>query len=269
MRVLAIMGSPRRGDSYRLTQGIEEAMRGMGEVEFEYLWLRDANLAMCRGCYNCLLRGEEHCPLDDDRAEIERRMLAADGVLFASPVYAMSMTALLKNLLDRLSYTMHRPRFFAQKAFIVVTAGAAGAKETAQTIAAVHFMGFEMVGRLATIVLPEPRTAAEQRQTRSQVQRAARRFHRALTRTGPRTLTLTELILFRIHQVAYTYLKDTLVADHEHFQERGWFDRSRRWYAEARVSPVKDLLARLVGWMVARQTRARLAAQAREHAGNR
>ncbi|MBD3293329.1 MAG: flavodoxin family protein [Armatimonadia bacterium] len=256
--VLAIMGSPRKGDTYHLTQKIEATMSGLGEVEFDYLWLRDADLRICRGCYGCLERGEWHCPLDDDRAEIEQRMLDADGVIFASPVYALSMTALMKNLLDRLAYTMHRPRFFEQKALIVVSAGAAGIKETQEAIAAVRYMGFDMSGgRVGLEMLPRPWTQAEQRKMHVETQRAARVFHDALDRQRRSSPTFMETAYFRIQQAMFEVNRENQPADYEYFAERGWLDRSRRWYVNVPVNPFYDLAARMLGRLVRRRVERR------------
>ena len=46
-------------------------MKSLGEVEFEYLFLKDAKLRPCLGCYACMALGEDKCPLRDDRAAIE------------------------------------------------------------------------------------------------------------------------------------------------------------------------------------------------------
>jgi len=43
-------------------------MKKQGEVEFDYLFLRDQNLKLCKGCFVCVTRGENLCPLKDDRA---------------------------------------------------------------------------------------------------------------------------------------------------------------------------------------------------------
>ncbi|MFO8081516.1 MAG: NAD(P)H-dependent oxidoreductase [Armatimonadota bacterium] len=247
-RVLAIMGSPRKGDTCHLTQQIEATMSGLGDVQFDYLWLRDADLKMCRGCYACLERGEEHCPLDDDRAEIEERILAADGVIFASPVYAMSMTALMKNLLDRFAYAMHRPRFFDQTALIVVSAGAAGIKETHNAIAAVRLMGFDMSGgRMGLTMLPAPRTAAEKRNMHVETQRAGQRFFDALERDGRAAPNFMQVLVYRVQQATFEVNRENQPADYEYFAERGWFNRSRRWYVNAPVNPFHDLAARMIG----------------------
>jgi multimeric flavodoxin WrbA len=267
-KVLAIMGSPRRGDTYLLTQQIEATMRGLGEVEFDYLWLRDADLRPCRGCCACFWGGEERCPLDDDRADIERRMLASDGVIFASPVYALSMTGLMKTLLDRLAYALHRPRFFEQKALIVVSAGAAGVKMTQDAIANVRYMGFDMApGRVGLTMLPEPRTRAEQRRIHVETERAGRRLFEALGR-GRSAPTFMETAYFRIQQAAFEINREEQPADYEYFAEHGWFDRSRRWYVNASVSPLYDLGARAAAWFVRRQALARQRAL-REEAGRR
>jgi multimeric flavodoxin WrbA len=119
-QVLVIIGSPRKmGNSFKIVKRIEKRMRTLGDIEINYLFLRDAHLELCRGCWSCLSVGDDRCPLKDDREAIEKLMLDADGVIFASPVYALNVTALMKNLLDRFAYTLHRPRFFRQKAMIV------------------------------------------------------------------------------------------------------------------------------------------------------
>lgn len=86
MKVLVVMGSPRKGNTYRAAERIRELMESYGPVEFEYLWLDTANLSQCRGCFTCIAKGEEKCPLRDDAPAIEQKMHEADGVIFASPV---------------------------------------------------------------------------------------------------------------------------------------------------------------------------------------
>jgi multimeric flavodoxin WrbA len=81
MKVLVVMGSPRKGNTYRAAERIRELMEAHGPVEFEYLWLRDANLLPCRGCAVCVAKGEEHCPNKDDLQAIVQRMDEADGVV--------------------------------------------------------------------------------------------------------------------------------------------------------------------------------------------
>ena len=93
MKILAIIGSPRgKGSGYKIVRMIEDQDEIPGEVEFEYLFLKDAKLGTCLGCYACMALGEDKCPLRDDRAAIEGKMLAADGVILR-PRCMSSMSA--------------------------------------------------------------------------------------------------------------------------------------------------------------------------------
>lgn len=80
VKVLAIIGSPRKGNSYRITQQVENHLKsysvtdssGKVDLEFDYLFLKETNLKMCEGCSSYISRGKEKCPLKDSRAEIEK-----------------------------------------------------------------------------------------------------------------------------------------------------------------------------------------------------
>ena len=104
MKILVIMGSPRKGNTYRAAKRIEDAMRSLGDVGFEYLMLGDVALAPCRGCMACLEWGEEHCPIRDDAPAVGRKLHDADGVIFASPVYGLAVTGQMKTFIDQFSY---------------------------------------------------------------------------------------------------------------------------------------------------------------------
>jgi len=51
MRILAIIGSPRKkGNTYNMVRRLEDDLRARGELEFEYVFLKDENLELCQGC---------------------------------------------------------------------------------------------------------------------------------------------------------------------------------------------------------------------------
>jgi len=70
MKVLAIIGSLRKGNSYRITQQVENCLKsysnnddsGKVDLEFEYIFLNEDNLELCKGCFVCLPYGEDKCP---------------------------------------------------------------------------------------------------------------------------------------------------------------------------------------------------------------
>ena len=122
MKVLAIMGSPRKkGNTYKAVERIKNVLLDIdGDIDFEYLFLADCRLEMCKGCF---AKGADKCPLKDDRDMIYEKMAAADGVILAAPTYAMGVPALMKNFIDRFAYTLHRPCFFDQAFLAVSTVG--------------------------------------------------------------------------------------------------------------------------------------------------
>jgi multimeric flavodoxin WrbA len=131
MRLLAIVGSPHKGNTFRLIQKIEKGIKKCGDdVEFDYLFLKDAQLETCKGCFTCVSKGEQYCPIKDDCYKIVEQMMNCDGIIFASPVYVFSVSALMKNFIDRLAYVCHRPCFLNKYAMVVTTSCGGGIPET-------------------------------------------------------------------------------------------------------------------------------------------
>jgi len=250
MQVLAIMGSPRnKGNSYRITKRIEEKMKSRGDVEFDYLFLRDAHLEPCRGCGLCLTTGEDRCPLKDDRAAIEKQMLSADGVIFVTPVYAMNVTALMKNFLDRFAYTFHRPRFFDQHAVIICTTGAVGLKETIDRMAVIQFAGFNLVHKVGFVTPMKTVSESSKEKIDKGIDEAAKKLYEAIESRRPHSPTLINLAAFRSQQASFQLAHEHHLSecDYNYFEEHGWFDEGRKYYVDAKVNPLKNQVALLIG----------------------
>ena len=255
-RVIVIIGSPRKmGNSYKIVKRIEERIKKQGNVEFSYLFLKDAHLELCRGCGLCLSVGDEHCPLKDDREAIEKQMLESDGVIFVSPVYVMNITGLMKNFLDRFAYAFHRPRFFGQKAMIVCTTGALGLREAVARLSVIQYAGFDLV-HTAGFCTPESNVSLKsKRKIDNGIDRAALIFFNALQSSDPRSPKLTSLIAFRSQQAAFAASHEYNLAqsDYNYFKENGWLEASRKYYADAKINPIKNLIAVLVGKITKRK----------------
>ena len=50
-------------------------------------------------------------------------MDAADGIIFASPVYVNDVSGIAKTWIDRLAYVCHRPAFAGKCAYLIATVG--------------------------------------------------------------------------------------------------------------------------------------------------
>lgn len=98
-RILLLSSSPRRhGNSDRLC---DEFLRGAREAghDAEKISLRDCRIGYCTGCGVCY--DTRTCPQRDDAAQIVGKMIAADVIVLATPVYFYTMSAQMKTLIDR------------------------------------------------------------------------------------------------------------------------------------------------------------------------
>jgi multimeric flavodoxin WrbA len=99
MKVLAIAGSPRKGgNTDTLLARFLDGAAGEG-AQIKYLSVCDLQIGGCLHCDACLVKGK--CKIQDDMQMVYREMAAADGIVLASPLHFMSVTAQIKALIDR------------------------------------------------------------------------------------------------------------------------------------------------------------------------
>ncbi len=104
--VLGISGSPHRhGNTETLLDSFLDGAKDAGAT-VEKVVLKDLDYQSCRGCNLCHKTGT--CVVQDDAIAIFDRILAADCVAIASPIYTMGITAEVKSLIDRGQYLWAR-----------------------------------------------------------------------------------------------------------------------------------------------------------------
>ncbi|MBQ8357491.1 MAG: flavodoxin family protein [Clostridia bacterium] len=98
-KVLILSGSPRKnGNSDMLCDEFEKGATEAGH-KVEKIRIAEKKIGYCRACYACKETGV--CAIKDDMAEILQKMIDADVLVLASPVYFYSIDAQLKTLIDR------------------------------------------------------------------------------------------------------------------------------------------------------------------------
>jgi hypothetical protein len=98
--ILPIAASPRAGgNSQRLLEAALEAARVAGAEIAETLRPAALRISACQGCDRCQREGA--CVLEDDMRSVYPRLLGADAILVASPIYFHGLPAQLKALVDR------------------------------------------------------------------------------------------------------------------------------------------------------------------------
>lgn len=245
MKIVAIMGSPKgRGDGYRVVRRIEKEMHSLGDVEFDYLFLKDAQLEPCRGCFLCVRKGEGRCPISDERRTIEERIDSADGIILSSPCYVFNMSTLMKNFTDRLCYINHRPRFFRQKLMLVANASS-GMSETIKAMRHTLGPGPEVVEELPILTPPWPIAASVEAKQDRAIVRAARAMFRAIRRDEvrgglPERPGFSDYLRFRFFQKVSKDAAEYLQADYAYYREKG------DYYFPTRV----NWLYRLAAWVL-------------------
>jgi multimeric flavodoxin WrbA len=256
MKVLVIIGSPRKGNTYRAAERIRELLQSYGPVEFEYLWLSDENLGFCRGCFVCIAQGEEHCPVKDSAPAIEQKIRDADGVIFASPVYGMNVSGLFKVFVDRFAYIFHRPRFFDKKALLLTTTGAVGSSEVIQYLRLVaQVWGFEVAGEAGLIVPIGKTPEYRQRENDEICRRAAALFHAALVSPCRKSPGLNDVIVFHAQRGSFGELREQAPVDYGYWEKQGWLEPGVRYFVKVPVNLLYTAIRLFVEYMARRQIR--------------
>ena len=97
--ITAIYGSPRRqGNTSRLLRQAVAGARDRGATVTEIV-LRDIKIAPCMEIYGCTEAGE--CVIQDGFQQIRDSILAADGIILASPIFFYTVSAHTKIFMDR------------------------------------------------------------------------------------------------------------------------------------------------------------------------
>ena len=117
--VLVISASPRKGGNSDTL--CDEFIRGAQESgnHAEKIFLASKNIKYCIGCGVC--NTTQKCVQKDDMAEILDKMVEADVIVLATPVYFYTMDAQMKTLIDR---TVPRYTEIQNKDFYFIVAAA-------------------------------------------------------------------------------------------------------------------------------------------------
>jgi multimeric flavodoxin WrbA len=103
MKVLALNSSPHKekGNTALILGPFLEGMKEAG-AEVELFYVSDLKVNPCLGDHTCQIKTPGKCIQNDDMKWLLPRILAADVLVFASPLYTDGVTGTLKMLMDRM-----------------------------------------------------------------------------------------------------------------------------------------------------------------------
>lgn len=118
-KVLILSSSFRKnGNSDTLSNQFAKGAEEAGN-KVEKIFINDFNINYCRGCGVC--NTTHKCVIKDDMADILDKMVNADVIVMATPVYFYSMNGQMKTLIDR---TVPRYEEIRNKDFYFIVAAA-------------------------------------------------------------------------------------------------------------------------------------------------
>ncbi len=246
IKILAICGSPHRGNTYEILHMLKESNP---DVDFKILMLSELHLKDCLGCYSCINTGEENCPLNDDRDAILYEMAEADGTIFASPTYARTISALMKKFVERTSYLAHRPLFFGKYAMALSTCAGFGGDLTCKYIKE-NFgqCGFNFISTAA--LKTATKSPTEMDHTYRVALEAYNQLLNAIKSKEKFDPSLGQLVYFHIFKSIAMANKTKGWADYEFYKDK------KDYYYDLKVPYVKNKLAK---WVAKREVKKLLA----------
>ncbi len=124
MKVVAFNGSPRKnGNTAKIIEVVFKELEQQN-IETELVQVGGVLLRGCTSCYSCYKNKTKRCVITDDPVnEWIEKMLLADGIILASPVYFYDMTSEMKALIDRAGFVgRSNGRMYKQKVGAAVVA---------------------------------------------------------------------------------------------------------------------------------------------------
>lgn len=257
MKIISLVSSYRKnGNTERVVRLFEEQILLTADefhvpVEFERISLGHADIKICRGCRACFDKGEEKCPLKDDLLAIRDKILEADGIIAASPVYVEDINGIMKNWIDRMAFLCHRQAFAGKTALAITTSGGASSNHALNTMKrALISWGVQVAGqgkfRTGSLMKTEEIKARHQNKT----SKAADHFFRAIKKECV-IPSFYSLVVFKVYQSYWHKSKKKNTYDFAYWQNKGWIEPRSTFYIAHKANWIKVKLARLVGGIVA------------------
>jgi multimeric flavodoxin WrbA len=240
-----VSGSPRKnGDTSKLVKQIAQQMSSKADIQFEYIFLREQNLEFCKGCMQCMRKGEEKCPIKDDALVLRERLLSADGMIFCSPVYEHQVTASLKNFFDRFVHFMHRPAFLNKPALIISSTELSGLEETMKYMAfPISCWGFSVIDKIGIIPDAFKVEGAYREKMLYKIGKAVESYIAFLNSPSLKKPDLAAVQFFNKLKTKIIIHREKLPYDYEYWKQKGWLDK--QFFYETQINPIKGFLGRL------------------------
>ena len=231
--IVAVNGSPHAGIG-NTAQMIEMLRSTLAQEGFalEVINLSGHNIQYCTGCAFCMERGA--CWIDDDHRHIVNKLLAADGVILACPVYFFHVPGQMKTFFDRSLAFGHKPRPTWKPGLAISVSAGMGETDTASYLASLlRTYGSFPVGTLTAIAAGSGQFLGKEA-VESRAADLARDLARAIKEKRRYPATDRDLRYYQFMGSLVRSQKDTVMKhDYRHWQEGGLYEGFEAYIQQA------------------------------------
>jgi multimeric flavodoxin WrbA/putative sterol carrier protein len=231
--IVAVNGSPHGGigNTSLMLEMLRPVLLEEG-FELEVINLAEQNIEFCTGCGFCIEKGR--CWIDDDHRKIVDKLLAADGVILASPVYFMHVTGQMKTFVDRCLGFGHKPRTTWKPGLSISVSAGMGETDTANYLSFIlRTFGAFSVGTL-TAIATQPGGFLGKETVESRAADLARDLARAIREKRRYPATDRDLRFYQFMGTLVKSQKDTLMKhDYKHWQEHEFYDSFEKYIQQS------------------------------------
>jgi multimeric flavodoxin WrbA/putative sterol carrier protein len=238
-KIVAVNGSPHAGfgNTSQMLAMLQAPLAAQG-FELEEIFLSTQQIDYCVGCALCLEKGA--CWIRDDHKALTKKLLEADAVILASPVYFRHVTAQFKTFLDRCLGLGHRPRADWKPGLAVSVSAGWGETEVARYLAIVlRVFGAFAVGQLTAIAVG-PGQFLGKDLVAARAGELAQDLVRAVKEKRRFPATDQDLDYWRFMGSLVRENRDFMRADHDHWQQLGILDSFEAYIGQTWETPVRD-----------------------------
>lgn len=220
LKVVALNGSPHGaiGNISQMIQMVASAL-SQEDILVEEVHLSEKRVEYCVGCGICLQKGK--CWRPDDHAGVVEKLLTADGIILASPVYFGHVTAQMKAFIDRSLAYGHKPRRTWKPGLALSVSAGRGETETVHYLARMlGVYGSFSVGTF-TAIATNPGAFLGKELVDARARDLARDLARAMKEKRRYPLTDEHLAMFLFMKDLVTREKDFMQDDYQYWRETG------------------------------------------------
>ena len=238
--IVAVNGSPHAGigNTALMIEMLRPTLAQEG-FELEVIHLAGRDIQYCTGCAYCMEKGG--CWIDDDHRGIVNKLLAADGIILACPVYFFHVPGQMKTFIDRSLAFGHKPRPTWKPGLAVSVSAGLGETSTAGYLALLlRTFGAFSVGSLTAIAVQMGQFLGKEAVEARAVD-LARDLARAIKEKRRYPPTDWDLRYYQFMGSLVRSQKETVMKhDFKHWQEQGLYEGFEAYIQQKSTGTPRD-----------------------------